>query len=614
MGRKCVILAVFGLALTARALAQVRAGDASMDLNANVSAGYSDDSSNVAGSDHSITGAGMADLFGSYYNPNFLSFHIEPFYNQSRLNSAYQSITAASGVSASAKIFGGSRFPGSISYSNTFNSSGNFGIPGLANYTTHGNNETLGITWGLHLEDLPSLSLSYSDTNSAYSIFGANTGGNLHTNTFTATSAYHIAGFNMSGGYQYTGSRTGIPEFLADEPPQHSDSGANSFFFGVAHNLPWNGSISAAATRMDLRTEFGAATSNDKYDATIDTLTGGLSFAPRARLNLGANTFYTDNLEGTLFNTLLAAGVPVPESGTHQSSHDLSLTGYADYDMPAEHLNLHASAERQQQAFWGLSFASDSYNGTASYANMLLGGSFNGVLGLTRTSFMNSTSRTMLGLNSSANYTRPVRSWIVGGGFNYSQATQTVLLAYTTSGFGYNGSVSRRLRRKAYWGAYASGAKSLLTYLPGSANSSHSYSTSFSVPHFSVNGSYSTSSGNALLTPTGLVATPIPLPVITPNAVVLYNGRSYSVGVGSSPKRGLTLSASYAKAWSGTQNGLTNSNNNNEAANLLMVYNFRKLAFQAGYYRLLQGFSFSGTPEARVSSFYVGISRWFNFF
>jgi len=57
MGRKCVILAVFGLALTARALAQVRAGDASMDLNANVSAGYADDSSNLYGSDHSIMGA-----------------------------------------------------------------------------------------------------------------------------------------------------------------------------------------------------------------------------------------------------------------------------------------------------------------------------------------------------------------------------------------------------------------------------------------------------------------------------------------------------------------------------------------------------------------------------
>ena len=34
--------------------------------------------------------------------------------------------------------------------------------------------------------------------------------------------------------------------------------------------------------------------------------------------------------------------------------------------------------------------------------------------------------------------------------------------------------------------------------------------------------------------------------------MVLYNGKSYSVGLGSNPVRGLTLSASYAKALSAT--------------------------------------------------------------
>ena len=115
------------------------------------------------GSDHSIVGAGQADLSGFYYNPNFLSFDVQPFYNQSRLNSTFQSLTAASGVTASAKIFGGSHFPGSISYSTTYNSSGNFNVPGLANYTTHGNNDTLAINWGVHLDHLPSLNFSFSD-------------------------------------------------------------------------------------------------------------------------------------------------------------------------------------------------------------------------------------------------------------------------------------------------------------------------------------------------------------------------------------------------------------------------------------------------------------------
>jgi hypothetical protein len=38
------------------------------------------------------------------------------------------------------------------------------------------------------------------------------------------------------------------------------------------------------------------------------------------------------------------------------------------------------------------------------------------------------------------------------------------------------------------------------------------------------------------------------------------------------------------------------------------------LYFNSGYARLEQGFSNSGTPPEVVSSFYIGVSRWFNFF
>jgi hypothetical protein len=613
MKRNIVILAVFVLALAPRASAQVNAGETSLNLNANLSAGYGDDYTNLSGSDHSIVGAGAAELSGIYHNPNFLSFGVQPFYNQSRLNSSFQSITSSSGVNATATIFSGSDFPGSISYSTTYNGNGNFGIPGLANYTTHGNFDNLAIGWGVHLDDLPIVNFSFSTGNSAYSVYGVNTQGTLHSDTFSVTSAYRIAGFSLDGGYQYSGSRSLTPEFLAGELPQQSDSGANSFFFGVGHNLPWHGSISASAMRLDLHTTFNAPTYSDRYDTTLDTLTGSLSFAPRAHLNVGASTYYTDNLEGTLYNQLVTAGAFVSQNEGQQASHDLSLTGYANYDMPAQHLHFNAFAERQQQTFLGLSFASDSYNGTAAYSNTLLGGQFNGVLGLTRTS-IDTTNESMLGLNTMVNYTHQIRRWTLAGGFSYSQDNQTVLIAYTTSGYNYSGGVGRRIGRRSYWGAYASGAKSLLTGEPGSANSSHSYSTSLSLPHFSINGSYSMSSGNALLTSTGLVANPLPLPVTNPAAVVFYNGKSYSVGLGSSPVRGLTLTASYAKALSGTQSNSTSSNNNNENMYFMMVYQFRKMFFQTGYSRLVQGFSLVGTPPALQGSFYVGISRWFNFF
>ncbi|MGA7423964.1 MAG: hypothetical protein WBW77_14875, partial [Candidatus Sulfotelmatobacter sp.] len=105
------------VAMAPRTDAQVNMGDASMHLTGMLDGGYSADYSNIANSDHNNIGAGVADLSGSYYNPNFLGFDISPFYNQSRLNSEFQSITAASGVNATAAIFSGSNFPGTISYS-----------------------------------------------------------------------------------------------------------------------------------------------------------------------------------------------------------------------------------------------------------------------------------------------------------------------------------------------------------------------------------------------------------------------------------------------------------------------------------------------------------------
>jgi hypothetical protein len=601
------------LALAAPAAAQVKTGESSLSLNGNLSAGYSDDYSNLLGSDHSVFGAGNADLSGYYYNPNFLSFDVQPFYNQSRLNSSYQSLTAASGVSASTQVFGGSKFPGSVSYSSVYNSSGNFSVPGLPNYTTNGDTETLAVNWGVHLDDLPSLNLSFSDSNNSYSVYGTDSRGKFHGDTFSARSAYKIAGFTLSGGYQYAGTDILTPDFLTSESSTlQSDSVTNSFFFGVGHNLPWNGSISASATRLDLTANYGASGSTDNYNASIDTLSAAASIAPANHLNLGATSYYTDNLEGTLYSTLVAAGALVPETPA-QSSHSLSLTGYGNYDIPSLHMVAHGLVERQQQTFWGESFASDTINGTVTYSNRLWDGPFTGVLGLTRTT-VDLNHESMLGVNTSINYSHNVKQWSLSGGLSYAQNAQTLLIAYTSSGYNYNGSVGRRFRRRCYWSAYASGARSLLTDVPGSANTSQSYSTALSLPRISFNGSFSESKGNALLTATGLTATPIPITAVSPASVVYFNGKSYAAGIGAHPTRHLTMTASFAKGLSGTNSNSTLSNNSTENMYFQLSYQLRKLNFDAGYSRLTQGFSGTGIPSALLGTYYVGISRYFNFF
>lgn len=611
--RRLSALTLAILALAVEAFAQKSAGEASLNLSGTISVGYGDDTSNVGGSDHSIFGAGNADLSGFYHNPGFVSFDIQPFYNQSRLNSSFQSMTAASGVSAAAKIFGGSLFPGSISYATTYNSTGNFGIPGLPNYTTNGDSSVLAVNWGEHLKNLPSLNLNFANTTSTYSVYGANSSGNTHTDTLSATTGYRVAGFSLNGGYQFNASNTTTPEFLSGEAAEQTNSTSNSFFFGVGHNLPMHGSFSASATRLDLHSGYNDSGALDSFNTNINTLTSAVSFSPAANFNVGANAYYTNNLEGTIYNTLLTAGLVTPQTQMQENSHDLSLTGTANYDMPARHLDFHGLFVRQQQSFLGIAYTSDSSNGTVSYSNTLLGGSFNGVVGLTETS-LSVSNQNMVGLISSVNYSHPIQRWTVAGGFAYTQDTQTLLANYTTSGYNYYGNVARRIRRKSYWGAYVSGSRSLLTDQPGTANTSQNYTTSFSIPRLSVSGTYSTSSGNALLTTTGLVSTPVPVSALPSSVVVLYNGSSYSAGLGSSPIRGLTVSATYVKALSGTNSNSVVSNNNTQNLFCLVMYHYRKLDFQAGYSRLDQGFSIAGTTATRDTSFFIGVSRWFNFF
>ena len=123
------------------------AGEVSSNVDGTVSSGYSADYGNMTGSDHGWAVGGDLNYPGSFYNPNFLSFNATLYLNQSRANSDSQSISNASGVDASANIFGGSHFPGSVSYSKAYNSEGNYDVPGLANYVTHGNNDAFGINW-----------------------------------------------------------------------------------------------------------------------------------------------------------------------------------------------------------------------------------------------------------------------------------------------------------------------------------------------------------------------------------------------------------------------------------------------------------------------------------
>ncbi|MGA2435972.1 MAG: hypothetical protein ABSG25_11865, partial [Bryobacteraceae bacterium] len=106
----------------------------------------------------------------------------------------------------------------------------------------------------------------------------------------------------------------------------------------------------------------------------------------------------------------------------------------------------------------------------------------------------------------------------------------------------------------------------------------------------------------------------IPLPVVTPSSVILYGGRAYSAGLGLTPVRGLSFSGSYLQALSDTLGNAISTNNRTAQVNTFLQYQMRKIYLTAGYSRLSQSFSSSGSLPGVIGSYYFGLSRWFQFF
>ncbi len=609
--KNAIILAsILMLALTVPTCAQVQVGEnANLNLSGNVAFGYNGDFTNYAGSDHGFDGSGTADLNGYYYAPGFISFDVQPFYNQSRANSQYQSVFQSSGVSANASFFSGSNFPGTVTYSKSFNNEGGFSLPGLGNITTNGNSQTLGIGWGIRIPDLPKVSFQFADGDSANSVFGPNLQATSHTDTFQVNVSHTIAGFNLNGGYQYNMLHSLIPGFLNGEPAQTSDSYGSSFNLGASHDLPLNGTFLAGFSRSDVSSDYVGG----NYNTVIDVINGGAGFQPISNLNLSVSTQYTNNLAGSLYQSIITAGGVVPPALLQYSTQSLGITSQANYMVPSLHLTFGVTADRQEQTVLGGSLASNSFHEMVTYGNYLLGGFLNATAGVTETSVSAINSSSMLGFLENVSYLHQVGNWDLSGSFSYSRNSQTVLIAYTSSGYGYSAGIGRKLGKYAHWNFNAGGMKSNIDNVSGSGSFNQTYSTGLSLKRFSVSGSYAKSDGTSILTSTGLTQVPIPVAVLTPAQVLLFAGKSYSAGASVTPIHGLMISGSYSKALSNTQGIVAFSSNTTEQVVGQLQYKLRQLWITAGYLKLVQGFTIVGPPTSG-SSFYVGISRWFKFF
>lgn len=611
--RNGIIRIAILLVIGQTAFAQVSIGDnTKLKAGALATFGYSGAYGDEIPSNHGLDFGLDGRISGYYYNPNFISFTATPYYNQSRANSNYQSLTGASGVNATANFFSGSKFPGAVSYHYDANSTGTFGLIGQPNFTTYGNSQGFSVNWSALLPNLPTITVGYSQGSGHSTLYGTDEEANSRTKLFNVHSNYDIAGFRLHGYYDHNNVDSTYPTFLAGSG-SIQDSSGNDFGLGAQHSLPLNGSFYATYNHASASSDYtsnlvasgGSSSSINTTSYTTNNETVLASFHPTEKLTFNATENYTDDLTGYLTQSLTGGGVVVPGLNLGSGSHSVTVGGGATYQF-TQFLSGQAQATYYDQFYFGKSYSGSYVSGTVNYGKRLLdmftlSGS---VIGSN-----NGQGTTAVGFIGTVNFFRRFGAWQTSGSFSYAQNVQTLLVTYTSSYYNYSAHVHRKLTGGLSWTAAFNGSHSGLTNYQGTSSSSEGYSTSLTSRRFSVNGIFVKSDGISLLGAGGPIVAP-PTPGI--NDFITFTGTSYGGGVSVSPIRRLVIAGSFSRAISNTIGGSA-SHNDTEIANAQLQYHLRKIGLQAGYTRFTQGISAVGTP-ANTTSFFVGVTRWFDFF
>jgi len=611
---KCAAwLAVLLLVAVRGVSGQVQVGDdLRMNMNGLLTAGYSGIYGNQYPSSHALDFGGSGQIYGSYHDPNFLNFAVTPYYNQSRADSSFQSLTDSTGLDATANIFTGSRFPGYASYNYTRNSTGTLGLLGAPNFTTIGNGQGFGVGWSALLPDWPTFSVSYTQGNGTGTLFGTNEESTSATHTLNLRSSYRLVGWNLNAYYSHLNVNSYFPFFLSGSTGNnHSDSSGNNYGLNGSHPLPWHGSLSVAFNRSTYSGDFGSsvAPADTFTNFTTDNETATATFHPLAKLGLYFNQSYTDNLNGFFYQSIVNNGGGVPLLPVSSTSNSSLLSGGATYSFTR---NLYGQAQitYYDQSYFGKTYNGSYVSGTVGYGKRIL---HTFTVSATVIESSNKFANNSLGFMGNLNAFRHFGPWETSGNFSYAQNVQTILVTYTTSFYNYGANVHRRMGRAKQWTGAVNGSHSGFTNQPNTVNQSMAYSTSLSLSRVTMSANYIKSSGQSILTSTGIQPIP-PTPGLPPQGIIVYNGKSYGGGLTLTPIPRLSISGVYSHATSDTLSQILSSNNRTEIFYSQLQYRLRQISLLAGYTMFTQGISAAGTPTGRNHSYFAGITRSFNFF
>jgi hypothetical protein len=598
---------------TTPAAAQMEVGGLNMNLTGTVGYTYAG-ALDQGSSSHGMGFTGNGNLTGNYYNPNFLNFNVSPFYNRTQDDSLYGTLTNTSGVSSSVNLFTGTHFPGTISYNKLFNSTGAYGVPGSdVGLAQHANTQGLAFGWSAAVPDWPTLIANYGINSADTDILGEQGSDAEKDHTLSLLSTYKWDGFRMTGQFLHRTTDTTFDEQLeTDEGAVTTKSSSNSYGATVAHALPWSGGFGASVNHLTYGYQYEDADSGSNSGGST-TVNGNAAFHPTNKLALSFNSSYNDSLLGSVPQSILNTGTAVNMS-TANSFHS-ELVGADVYYQLFRNLGFHADIDHENQSFLGHSYSATQFGGSVNYLfeHSLLQGlsvSFGAV------DTAQQESNTGLGFVGTVNYNRKFHGWDVGGNFSYSQNVETALLLYTTSSYSYLASLRHRLGERTYFMAGYSGSHSGITANSGTTSSAERIFATFLHRGSSLNAFYTKSDGLAILTTTGLVPVPSTLPaqVIAPGSVTSYDSKGWGFSVAATPVKRLTISGGFAKSDGDTINPVLSIYTNNTLIDAIFQYRLRKIWLNGGYTRLQQSVGTPGQSPLMVTSYYLGFSRWFNFF
>ncbi len=593
---------VFALMCAASAHGQMTVTDKlKMLMNGSLGTVYAGNYGDHIGSSHSL-GLGInGTLEGYYYHPQFLYFQVRPYYDRAQFNSDSQAITRGTGMESSVNLFGGSRFPGTITYGRNLSRNSEFRIAGVPSVIGDSSGSNFGVAWSALLSGLPSLRANYSISDTTSTLLGTTTQGESSSRSFSLDSGYAVRGFNLQGRLSHYTTDLLSPSFLTAETINSSSSNLN-YGINATRRLPLSGSLGLGWSRTTSESE------ND--DLTTNSYTASASFSPWRRLSISGFGNYTTNavfaLAQSLGDTPISSfgafnsdsnAIYLNATGTLTISHGLAVTGYLNHRI--RHFERYDSGNTQ-------------YGAAVNFQKA------NNLLGFLRFSIgivdmATQEGNSALGLVTTFGMTRKVGLWETTADFNYSQNTQTLYDIATTSNYSYGGMIRRKIDTSTHWTASFRESRSGLTVRGSTNNISNSYSTNLSWRKLSISGSYSRSDGEALLGANGIL-TPTPVGPIFSNYFLTYNARSYSINANTQLFRVLTLSGGYTNVSSRTIRKAFDMFNNGDRFGARLALRMRRLYLVGGFDRAVQQTSTVPGGPREVNSFYVSLSRWFNVF